>query len=59
MNSFKVWAGGVAQHLRALAAPAEDLSLVPGDPTSSSGLLWFIHTWCTYIHAGKTLIYVK
>lgn len=48
---------------RALAALAEHLGLVASthprgssQPSNSSSLLVFVCTWCTDIHAGKTLI---
>ena len=68
----KLVMGVMTQRLRALDALSEYKSWVlrthmvahnyqlQEDPTLSSGLLRYqIPSWCTNIHAGKTLAYIK
>lgn len=70
-----VRAGGMAQQLNAFLALAEHPSSVPsthieasqpsimpvpGDPMASSDSYEHkVHTWCTYIHEGKTFKNIK
>lgn len=64
----------MAQQRRALVALTEDLDLIPrthkeahsclhlksGNPITSSVLCGYqAHTWCTNLHAGKTLIHTQ